>query len=301
MRAVRPWLLTFAFIATSPALACGGDDGGEQTPTQTSFGGDRPVEVQVPPDYDHAAPTPLILVLHGHGAAGALELAYSRLGNLVLDSGVLVVAPDGLMNDEGNRYWKITNERCEFEPDGPDDIPYLVGLVEEIASVYNVDPARIFIFGHSNGGFMAYKLACEHSELFAAIISLAGSTTIDAMECSPTEPVSVVQIHGDADDTVPYEGGEEIIGIPCDHPSAPQMVEQWADHNGCTGDLVEAPTKLDLEDPFDEPDTLVERIEGCPENVGVELWTIEGGGHIPSFVFNIELSLWSFFEAHAKP
>jgi len=266
-------------VLVATLLACGSDE--PSIPTQTTFGGDRPVELLVPEDYDHSQPLPLILILHGYSAAGSIELAYSRLGNLVDDPGVFVMAPDGLVDDERNRYWKSEHEGCELHAEGPDDVAYLMGLLDEVASVYQVDPDRTFIFGHSNGGFMAYRLACTHSERFAAIISLAGSAPFDPSDCVPTEAVSVLQIHGDADDTVPYEGGTEVIGIPCMHPSAPEMVETWGEHVGCTGELLDTGEDLDIEDPLDDPETRVEAVAGCPAGVGVELWTIEGGGHIP--------------------
>ena len=282
-------------------FACNGTSSAAIAPTQTMFGGDRPVELRVPIDYDHEVATPLVLVLHGHGATGAVQLAYSRLGNLPFDQGVFVIAPDGLVNAEGNGYWRIDHGACKLEPNGPDDVAYLIALVDEVSSVYNIDPQRVFVFGHSNGGFMAYQLACDHADRFAAIISLAGSTSIDPGECNPSEPVSVLQIHGDADDTVPYAGGDEIIGIPCEHPSAQEMVSVWASYNQCTGPTTAADREFDLVTPFDGPDTHVLEASGCPDTIATELWTIEGGSHVPSFGNGIEEALWNFFEAHPKP
>ena len=75
----------------------------------------------------------------------------------------------------------------------------------------NVDPYRIYVAGHSNGGFMSYRLACTHADRIAAIVSLAGATFDTPADCSPTEPVAVLQIHGTADDTCPIRWSEATV------------------------------------------------------------------------------------------
>ena len=78
-------------------------------------------------------------------------------------------------------------------------------LVADVASAYAVDPDRVYAAGHSNGGIMALRLACEASDVFAAVgvqSSALGITT-----CEPRNPVSLLQIHGTADTNVPIDGG----------------------------------------------------------------------------------------------
>ena len=50
---------------------------------------------------------------------------------------------------------------------------------------YEIDPKRVYIIGHSNGAFMAHRLAHDHSGTIAAIVSLAGA---DQSEERPTPP-----------------------------------------------------------------------------------------------------------------
>ena len=68
---------------------------------------------------------------------------------------------------------------------GQDDTSYIAGLIKETASQINIDKSRVFLFGHSNGGFMAHKLACDHSEMIAGIISLAGAMHNNIDLCKP--------------------------------------------------------------------------------------------------------------------
>ena len=82
MTAVRPLVIV---ISIAFAASCGGDDGGASVdagdgdePRQTIFGGDRPVEIIVGRDYDHETPTPMLFVLHGLGATGPVQAAYTK-------------------------------------------------------------------------------------------------------------------------------------------------------------------------------------------------------------------------------
>ena len=55
-----------------------------------------------------------------------------------------------------------------------DDAAYLRELVAAAANLWRVDFGRIYAYGHSNGAAMAYRLACEASDLFAGVIAFAG-------------------------------------------------------------------------------------------------------------------------------
>ena len=141
-----------------------------------------------------------------------------------------------------------------------------------------VDPDRIYFMGHSNGGFMSYRMACEASERVAAIVSLAGSDFLGDDDCVPTAPVSVLQVHGTLDGTIRYEGGDLGAGA---HPSAEDVVARWAARAGCDTSAPTAGDPLDLDASVEGAETRVTRYdEGCPR-IGAERWRIEGGVHIP--------------------
>ncbi len=269
-------------------------------PTQTQFGGARPVTLQVPSSYDHATATPLLIVLHGYSASGAGQTQYTGLDRLVETEGILYAAPDGTIDSRGSRFWNATDACCDFENSGVDDVAYLNQLIADISAEWNVDPARIYLFGHSNGGFMSYRLACDSSEHLAAIVSLAGATYRNAARCTPTTPVSVLQLHGTADATVRYDA--VCDGAPCPYPSAPETAAAWAtSHNGCATAPRATAERVDIDRNLPGDETTIARATGCPMGIDVELWTIENGAHIPRLSDSFVSELWSWLAAHPKP
>ena len=178
-------------------------------PTSRDFtvGGDRPVTVHVPPAYASDTPAPLLILLHGYGASGAEQESYWRLGPVAAEAGMLYAYPDGSPDVDGARFWNGTDACCDFHGSGVDDSGYLAGLVSQIKAKANVDPRRVYFVGHSNGAFMSYRVACDHADEVAAIVSLAGATFGTPAKCAPSSPVAVLEIHGTADDTVLFGGG----------------------------------------------------------------------------------------------
>ena len=274
----------------------GGAGGSPPAPTQTTFGGERPVELKVPSDYDHGSATPLLVLLHGYTATGTIQNVYFGLEAPALERGFLYAYPDGTIDAGSNHFWNATDACCDFGKIGVDDSGYLRSVVDEIRSVYNVDDKRIFFMGHSNGSFMSYRMACDHADIIAGIAGLAGAMWGDTSKCDPSEPVHVLHIHGDADTTIVFDGGATQTGA---YPSAPDTVEHWADFNGCSATPSDGGT-IDLDADLDGSETTVTRYDdGC--STSNELWTIQGGGHIPSIGEGFMPSVLDFMLAHPKP
>jgi polyhydroxybutyrate depolymerase len=287
--------------ATSPSLSPVGSI--EHQEASIVVGGDRPVVVQIPPAYDATRPAPLLIVLHGYTASGTLTDAYLAIGPVAASNGILYAYPDGTLDPDVNRFWNASDACCDFHGSNVDDSAYLAGLVAEIGDRLAVDASRVYFVGHSNGGFMSYRMACEHADLVAAVASLAGSTPTDA-DCQPGEPVAVLQIHGTADDTVNYEGGA-IRGVR--YPGAAETARTWAAHGGCDERAALEPTLLDLDAGIAGPDgtpgeTRVETYaSGCRAGGHAELWTIDGGGHSPELTADFAELVVEFLLAHPKP
>lgn len=262
-----------------------------------TVGGDRPVVVQIPASYDPASPAPLLILLHGYGASGALQEAYFRLGDEAGARGVVYAYPDGTTDQMGSAFWNATDACCDFYGTDVDDSAYLIGLVDEIASHLSIDPKRVYFVGHSNGAFMSYRMACDHSSRIAAIVGLAGAMPLDAGACDASEPVSVLAIHGTADDTVPYDGGQLLTD---DIPSATETVGDWAAIDGCGATAV-AGTPFDFEPTIDGDETTPSSFPQCTAGAEVTLWTIEGGGHIPALPGSFSSMVFDFLLAHPKP
>ena len=257
----------------------------------------RPFDVFVPSSYSEDTAMPLVVLLHGFGASGIIQNLYFGLQPLAESRGFLYVHPDGTINAINRQFWNATNACCGFGST-VDDVAYLSALVQNVQSNYNVDAKRIFFVGHSNGGFMSYRMACDRADMVAGVVSLAGATWDDNTKCNPSEPVSVLQIHGTADGTIGFEGGT-LLGN--DHPGARETVATWSTNNGCTGSATELPTPLDLDAsiPGDESDAT--EYTGCPVGGAVELWVIPEAPHIPSLSPTFGAEIIDFLLAHPKP
>ena len=240
--------------------------------------GRGPITVNVPPSYDPDIPTPLVILLHGYSSSGQETEAYLQLTPVSDAFGFLYLYPDGTADPLGNRFWNATDACCDFFASNVDDSGYLRALIDEVATQLNVDPTQIVIAGHSNGGFMSYRMACDHAEILNAVLSLAGATFDDPADCAPRDTVRVLQIHGTADGTIFYNGG--FAGGP--YPGAVDTAEQWAAYNGCSLTPDTSLPDIDLEGSIAGDETTVARYaDSCQPGGMAELWTIVGGGHVP--------------------
>lgn len=282
------------------ATGSGGSTGvGGMTTTDFDAGGDRPVRVKVPATYDSATPAPLLILLHGYTASGAIQNGYFGLESVALESGFVYAYPDGTIDSTGERFWNATDACCDGFGTGVDDSSYLIGLVDEITTRVNIDPKRIYFAGHSNGGFMSYRMACDYPDRVAAIVSLAGAMYLDDASCAASSPVSVLQIHGTLDGTVPYDGGELYPGH--DVPSASTSVADWAARNGCDASSTDTGETLDLESALVGDETTVRGHANCTAGYDAQLATIEGGSHVPGLTPAFSQKLVAFLLTHPKP
>lgn len=245
------------------------------------IGADRPAQVMIPSDYTTTTRYPLIIVLHGFGATGTIQAAYLGLDARVDAKQYILVVPEGTPNASGRQFWNATPACCARSQEElqVDDVAYIRSLITEAAATYSIDPARIGLMGHSNGGFMALRMACEASDLVTSVVSLAGSTFADDASCAPTtHPVSILTMHGDADETIRYDGGEIFSNA---YPSAAETIRRFAAHAGCdTSNPTMAPN-IDVSEGVAGADTTVLQYNGCPAGVDVNFWTLVGSPHIP--------------------
>jgi polyhydroxybutyrate depolymerase len=302
MNAIRG---TLAFCLL--CAACGDDGGATPSPDAAAdamtvvdatmpdarpseLGGARPVRMDAPARLTPGQLYPLVLVLHGYGANGLLQSAYLQIAGLIDDPGILMLAPDGTVDDTNRRFWNASEACCD-DGRNVDDVGYLGGLIDEALRTWPVDPKRVYIVGHSNGDYMANRLACERADVVAAIAGLAGADiSLDGAGCTPSRPVSVLHIHGTADDTVLYTGGRR-------YPSAQATVDHWASRNRCAEGVAGA--ALDLDDGLAGAETSVTSYTGC--DAAVEFWSIEGGSHLPNFSDGLGQRLFTWLEAHRRP
>ncbi|MCA9573836.1 MAG: alpha/beta fold hydrolase [Myxococcales bacterium] len=274
-------------VLTSACLASCGDEAlpplPEDPATTLGVAAGRPADIRVPRDYDARQAYPLVVLLHGFSASGGVQNIYFGLSNQVTELGFILVVPDGTPNSDGQRFWNATDACCNFEGSSVDDVAYIRALIEEASANYRVDPRRVYLFGHSNGGFMSYRMACEAPDVITAIASLAGATFEDPADCVSDEPVSVLQIHGTADEVILYDGATDANGMfPAGYPGALESVRRSAARAGCDVEAAVAGADLDLDNSLDGAETQVLDFRaGCDPGLDMSLWSIEDGGHLP--------------------
>jgi polyhydroxybutyrate depolymerase len=288
MLRAHPLALAVIAVVVSAAVGCAPDDAGEGEgegedivfdDIDGSFVVDvdgRAATVFVPESYDGTAALPFVLLLHGYGIDGEDMVRFTNFQTAAETNNVIFASPSGNVDGNGSNFWNASPACCDFFGTDVDDSAFLRGVIDGARATANIDPARIFVIGHSNGGFMAHKLACEHSDVIAAVASLAGG--IDALSCEPAQPVSVLQMHGTADTTIRIAGGTLAAGLPA-YPSATTTIETWALLNSCD-DAPVADASFDAALDLAGAETDVARFDNCAAGGHAELWTVNGGGHI---------------------
>ncbi len=206
---------------------------------------------------------PLVVMLHGGFGDGA-QAERDYHWNTEADRGRFVVAyPNGIL-----RAWNVGT--CCGAPEGIniDDVGFITTMVAAIERRTPIDPARVYATGMSAGAMMALRLGCQ-TDTFAAIAPVAGTLLTD---CSHAQPTSVLQIHGTADDRVPYNGGpgkpRSLDGTPrVDGPSVPSVNATWRSIDACA-----PPTS-------NTSGTVTTETATCADGRTVELISVAGAGH----------------------
>jgi polyhydroxybutyrate depolymerase len=251
----------------------------------------RSYTIYVPASYSPGTPAPMVLNFHGYTSNAFQQMFYGDFRAIADTAGFLLVIPDGTLDDTGTTYWNSGWGGTV------DDIGFTSALIDQIAASYTVNLNRVYSTGMSNGGFMSYTLACSLSNRIAAIASVTGSMNVGQdLTCNAQHPTPVMEIHGTADATVPYEGGGFMEAIP-------NVLNYWVNFNNCNA----TPVITDV------PNTILS--DGCTamhyfyaggsSGVDVEHYKVIDGGHTwPGSMFNIGVTnndfnaskkIWQFF------
>ena len=241
-----------------------------------------------------ATALPLVVLLHAYGVDAHVQDIFFGLSNLVDSAGFLLALPEGTVDSRGKRFWNATDGCCNLDGSSVDDVAYLDAVIDDVSAHHWVDKKRVFVTGHSNGAFMSHRYACDRAARVAAFVALAGDDWLDTTRCKPSEPVAALQVHGDADAAIPYNGGALA-------PSARASMLGWAQANGCAVAPPEMGAPLDLDKSLDGAETVVEKWNGCKPGGAAELWTIRGAGHVPAFRLPFwPQTIWGWMSAHPK-
>ena len=206
-----------------------------------------------------SVPTPLVITLHGFAQWPANQAAVSRWNRLADEYGFIVVYPAGTSFP---LRWRTSDDTGAAK-----DVAFISDLIDTLSAEYNIDPARIYANGISNGGGMSFLLSCRLSERIAAFGSVAGAFSIPWEACNPSRPMPAILFHGTADPIVPYQGGPAGPSGSI-FPSIPAWVAEFARRNGCDASPQDLPASGDVSGV---------RYTGCLADV--VFYTIAGGGH----------------------
>jgi polyhydroxybutyrate depolymerase len=257
--------------------------------------------MHVPKGRDPSGPAPLVVSLHGYGApSGKANAHMLGLEPFADEQGFVLAYPDGRLDSHGHRFWSATDACCDLDHAGGDDVAYVAWLVDDVASKVAVDRARVYVVGYSNGGFLAHRLACDLAPRIAAVVSIGGAAWKDSSRCAPSEPVSVLEIHGEADEMVRFGGGR-LFDVPgADYPGARDTVAMWAGKDGCTGALHPAGEPLDFDEAVGGAETTRSTFTPCRDGVSVDLWSVVNGSHVPRASHTGLVAIWAWMQAHPK-
>lgn len=285
-------MLSLAACSSSSPADAGPPD--MMTPTEAELVVERPYDVTVPPGYVDTQQYPLLIVLGGFGDEAAKDALYLGFTPLLSTQSFFLVAPDPDPLHARYAWNPNPTQYPEF------DVQYLKGIIHDVEAKYSIDHGSVFVVGHSLGGEMAHRMACDAADDVAAVMSFAGQVTKDPAGCAPTRAVSVLEIHGTADQVIGYNG--DVQNSPPDPsvPTAHETVGVWARNDACTGAIAATGVTYDLDVDVAGSETTVEAYAGCPSGIGVELWSDVGGVHRPGLTPAFAPTVWSFLTAHAR-
>jgi predicted esterase len=160
----------------------------------------QPYRVYVPSTYNGSKEFPLVIALHGMGGdENSYFEAYNRgvFKTEAENYGYIVACPKG------------RKPASMYVGDAERDV---MDVIEEMKRSFRIDPDRIYMTGHSMGGFGTWSIAMNHPDVFAALAPVAGGVTNPAA-MSKIAHIPQIVIHGDKDPTVPVERSRIMVAM----------------------------------------------------------------------------------------
>jgi polyhydroxybutyrate depolymerase len=277
-------LVAAAALAPSSALASGCSTPQPRRSfalTLSSAGETRWARVHVPRSQP-GAPLPLVLAFGGAGATGAFMQQYSGLSRVADRNRFIVVYPTAW---GVHPFWGLN----DLAPNGRQDVRFISDLLDRLEDVLCLDEHRVYATGVSNGGGFTARIGCELSERIAAIAPVAGGyKTIP--DCEPGRPISVLEIHGTSDGSVPYGGRP-----PDYRGSVPLYIAGWRARDRC-----EAATATKTIAAA----TVLVTWPQCADGTRVAQIKVYGGLHVWPGAWGVQgfsaaQAVWDFFRATA--
>jgi polyhydroxybutyrate depolymerase len=303
------WLWLFAVVAFA---GCSKGDSTPETPVYRVSGEliidglTRTYTLVLPPDYYSSTDFSLVIAMHGGGGSAEQFESTSLLTNKANAAKFIVVYPEGVQSNGvlKARTWNA-GSCCDYAVEkNINDVKYLTELINTLTAKYKINPKKIYATGHSNGGMMSYRLACELSGKIAAI-AVSGCTMMVTQSCNPSHPVPVLHMHSYLDENVPYLGG---VGV------GPSKVYNHPVDSGLT--VLSAINACGIKAKIVEDNAgyKLTQWSNCANNVIISWYMTKDGGHAwpgglpgsamgdtPSKVISANELLWAFFQQYQLP
>jgi polyhydroxybutyrate depolymerase len=223
----------------------------------------------------------LVIMLHGSGMDGARMrrcTAY-EFDCLADQYGFVVLYPDGYRQN-----WNDCRKHATFpaKRENIDDMSFIRALIGRVRKEQDIDEKRVYAFGYSNGGQMAFRLAIEAPDEIASVAAVAASLpTPDASSCPEQGRTSrVMLINGTSDPINPYQGGiVTLFGFASRGAvmSSVASAQHFAERNGITAPPIPGQLPKAASDDITSVETLTWSANGKPYSC---LYTVRDGGHV---------------------
>jgi polyhydroxybutyrate depolymerase len=189
-----------------------------------------------------------------------------------------------------------------------DDVQFTRDMIKWLEAHTCVDPKRIYASGGSNGGGMAYMLACHAADVIAAVAPVdfdcitapGGPNAMPTCACTLPRPISVTQFRATGDTAVPYNGGTTPVSADCPpggtcstfyFPGAMTTFQTWEQFDMCSGSATVNPNN-----------SKCQTFATCGGGAEVTLCTQQGGGHLQNYqTLDIVNTAWAMFQKESLP
>jgi len=251
---------------------------------------DREYHIYIPVSYDGATSVPLLFVFHGYGGNARDLMRWGDMRSVADTAGFILIVPQGYKDHRGSPHWNVGSWTIGSTVD---DIGFIEKIINRTSDEFNLDLKRVYSYGHSNGGYFSFELACHLGNKIAAIGSIGGTMSTESYDsCEPSHNTSVITVHGTSDPIVYYTGGR-----PYNSKSQVETLRYWVDFNNTniSPEIIEVPDS----DKNDGSQVELYKYDGGTNGTSVHHFKVINGGHSwPGRYGNMDIiatsEIWKF-------